>query len=264
MDHFIDSNSQRLSISDQGGLVLSWQVLNPNTLAFEHILYQGSSLKRTGIPILFPFANPLENNIFDISGLTIGQHGFARHSQWSSSQVKSNQITLILDHTHITPEMRLAYPFEFELSLSVYLQGENQFIYNLITTNTGNKPLPIAPGIHPYFPVSHVQKKSVIIPEIPSFDAQSFDWENPRDGTFYDFEGLAKIQFPDKTITLDTRQSEIDYQHLVVWSQYPEQPDSDFICFEPFSRDTNAINTDPILVAPGKSLESKIIFEVNF
>jgi galactose mutarotase-like enzyme len=264
MEYSIKTQSQSITVTDQGALVLGWQVFDAAVNRFEPVLYESTNPKRLGIPLLFPFANPLENNLFEYSGLTMPQHGFARNSNWKLVDITADQIELSLNHDQISTEMRLAYPFEFELGLTLHLRDDDQMSYSLTTQNLSEQPLPIAPGIHPYFPIIHTQKQLVKIPQIPEFQAQSFDWESELDGSFFDFQGKAEIQFPGRSIIIDTSESPLEFQHLVVWSQNQQQADHNFICFEPFSRTTNAINTDPILIPPGKSLQSKITFEVNF
>ncbi|MEM1312781.1 MAG: hypothetical protein AAGF07_04960 [Patescibacteria group bacterium] len=263
MEYSIKNNNCELSILSEGALITSWEIINPKKQKKQKLLYKGSSLKRTGIPILFPFANPLQDNIFTYSGHSISQHGFARNSDWSLGYIDQNKIQLSLNHSQINSEIQLAYPFEFELKLNLVIE-DNNLIYSLQTKNTGSQKLPIAPGIHPYFPIQHSQKNNLKIEQVPEFEANSFDWENIQNGTFFDFNGLAEIEFPDKKLTIDSSKSDIDFQHLVVWSQNQSKPDSDFVCFEPFSRSTNAINTNPILIKPGELKEVRIRFAVEF
>jgi galactose mutarotase-like enzyme len=260
----ISTKTQKLTAISMGAQVLSWQVLNPTISKFEDVLYTGSSPKRSGIPILFPFANPLDNDIFLQTSQKIGQHGFARNTDWKLQEQTETKLQFSLRSNDISAEMKLAYPFDFVLTLIVDISIENELNYTLEIQNTGNIDLPIAPGLHPYFAVKHNQKASLVIPEIPEFIGNQFDWNRKLNGDFFDFSGIAHISFPDKTIKIDTRSSELDFQHLVVWSQNQNELDHDFVCFEPFSRFTNAINVNPIVIAPNQKIKAEVIFGVEF
>lgn len=242
-------------VTKNGGQVLSFKNHN------QEILYQGSSQKRTGIPILFPFANPLTNNIFVLSCLEIGQHGFARNSEFSVKQLNSSSLELTLTHQNISEAMQLAYPYQFELKIIVDLAIKNTLIYKIVVTNICNKDLPIAPGIHPYFPIKHHQKTNL---EIENLNLQNIDWEKPSDGYFYDWDGIAKINFGTKQLEIKEISNKKEFQNLVLWSQIPNgNDDFDFVCIEPFTRKTNAINDDPIIVKPRESWEVGVSLQQN-
>ncbi len=69
----LKTDGSLLGISDDGGYVTDWRVKNSEG-EFVPILYVGSELKRTGIPILFPYYGPSDSGM--------GQHGFGRKLQW--------------------------------------------------------------------------------------------------------------------------------------------------------------------------------------
>lgn len=246
---------REVTVTKNGGQVLSFKNKN------QEILYQGSSHKRTGIPILFPFANPLENNIFKPSGREIGQHGFARNSEFEIAQISDSTIELKLTHESISPEMQLAYPYKFELKIILDLAKENTLNYKIVVTNLDTKDLPIAPGIHPYFPLKHDQKPQL---GISNLDLKNIDWGKPSNGFFYDWNGLAKINFASKNLEIKEISNQKKFQNLVIWSQNPTgNDDFDFVCIEPFTRKTNAINDDPIVVKPEESWEVELGFVVD-
>lgn len=265
MDNNISLNfkGSKVVISLYGGQVLSWDVTNENE-KIEQILYKGSSYKRSGIPILFPFANPLKNDVLLVSGKKISQHGFARNCQWELLNKSDSQASLQLSSQNLPQEYKEVYPFEFNLILEVEINHVNTLIYNLVLENTGNTNLPIAPGIHPYFVVDHKLKNTLKIAEIPEFKSAETNWEVQNDGTFFNFKNHATIQFPDKylTITETTRPSQ--FENLVVWSQTNSDTDFNFVCFEPFTRQTNAINDNPILVHPEKMWKVSFEFRVGY
>jgi galactose mutarotase-like enzyme len=248
----------KIIASTKGGQVLSWQVKDGAEMLTE-ILYQGSEQKRTGIPILFPFADPLESNVFNPSGLEIPQHGFARNSNWREGWIE-NGLKLCLSCQDLDDRWKKSYPYDFDTCIEIKIL-ENRLVFSLIVVNRGDLPLPIAPGIHPYFPVSHDQKKSIQT-SLSDFDFTTTDWDNFSKAEFTDFTANKfQFQFPDYRLTITETSPRKTVDHLVIWSQGQGHKDLDFICLEPFTRETNAINTNPILV--DKTWQMEVTFEVN-
>jgi galactose mutarotase-like enzyme len=225
------------------------------------VFYQGSSIRRSGIPILFPFANPLKDDILQISGMEIKQHGFGRDFPWQIGKRTESSIEIILTPKDISSEMQEAYPFDFEAKIVLEL-NDNNLIYTLEITNHGKQTMPIAPGIHPYFPIKHADKANLVIDNLQAFDAKNINWDNESTGYFYGFEDSVDIKFTNHTISMQQRTIK-NFKHLVIWSQTNANLDYDFVCVEPFSRHTNAINNDPILVEPGRVWISKITFTIK-
>lgn len=259
----LEHSGSKVAISKHGGQVLSWEIENDSG-EIEQILYEGSSYKRSGIPILFPFANPLKNDILLVSGKKIGQHGFARNCKWELLNKSDSKASLELSSQALPQEYKEAYPFEFSLILEVELSQANTLIYNLILKNTGNINLPIAPGIHPYFTVDHKLKNTLKIAEIPEFKSNETNWEGQSNGTFFNFTNTATINFPDKNLTITENSKIPQFENLVVWSQTILENDYNFVCFEPFTRQTNDINDNPILVPPEKMWEVSFEFRVEY
>lgn len=237
-----------------GGTLTEWKVYNPKTSIDENILYQGESIKRTGIPILFPFAGQLKNNIFIHTYKIIPQHGFARNSIWKFS--KENQINLNNNMLDISTQE--AYPYEFNAYITIK-SGKNYLDYKLNIKNQGKLDLPIAPGLHPYLKINHEDKKNLNIKELSQFKAKTINWDNFKDALYFDFDKhIATITFTDKTITIEDIDQKFD--KLVIWTE----PKKDFICIEPFTKIPDAINIDPIIISPHQSWESTIRFTVSY
>ncbi|GAB4148298.1 MAG: aldose epimerase [Patescibacteria group bacterium] len=257
---YISSETQRLTFSHAGGQVVNWEIRQNQNESWTSLLYQGSSLKRSGIPILFPFANPLQNNIFNLTGREIGQHGFGRNCAWKIVKNSEQDACLILTDSMIPQEMQLAYPFQFKVEISLRLTATFEFSYSLNVYNLSNKIMPIAPGLHPYFNVNHNLKSDLRIPQIENFKAESFKWDSKLSGDFYNFPNKVSVEFPEDYI-INISDTSNNYKYLVVWSQGKLEQDYNFVCFEPFSRFTNAINDDPILILPDKHCNSELVFE---
>ena len=289
-----DTNS-KIVFDLQGGTLLSWRIkdnretvvaveslnqleneISQDQDSWKEVLYQGSSSKRTGIPILFPFANPLKNDILDISGGKIGQHGFARNCLWQLDKIENGKVIIKLCEADLPKEIQTAYPFEFEVKIIVNISKANKLIYKLEVTNLGQVNMPIAPGVHPYFPVKHDSKNQLLIfnnlenisgkpvkSEKILFDGESVDWNQPSNGYFNDFESQAMIDFgDDRAISIQETSGSPDFQNLVIWSQDTQEIDYNFVCVEPFTRKTNAINDNPILIKPGTTWTVTLEFAV--
>jgi len=270
MDNIVQTSykNNRIAIDLDGGLLLSWEING------KEIFYQGSTTRRSGAPILFPFANPLEGGVFNISGLPIGQHGFGRDSLWKLKEISEASIIISLSNMDISKEMQTAYPFQFEVIVKVEISMTNKLKYTMEVKNLGDQNLPISPGLHPYFPIQHQHKPDlkIICPSISSksglteveadvlFDGKDINWDRPSKGFFNNFDKTATIIFPDKQILLTELGKKSEFKNLVVWSQNLEEKDFNFVCVEPFTRGTNAINDYPILVQPRKVWSTTLEF----
>jgi galactose mutarotase-like enzyme len=254
-----EGEASSTTISLEGGQVRSW------SLGTQDILYQGSSIKRSGIPILFPYANPLKEDILLVSGKKYGQHGFARDCSWRLLEKGQDFCRIILDRGSLSQEMQDFYPFNFSL-IQTILVSKDSLSIELEVCNleeVGGKSMPIAPGLHPYFSLDHKQKAGFEISGLStSVTAKSYekiDWEKPSNGYFFKLaQDLEKNHSFETNIlhkSAGTIKLEIspNFQNLVLWSQSPSEGKTDynFICLEPFSRGADAINTAPILIAPG-------------
>jgi|GEM_PF-1054627 galactose mutarotase-like enzyme len=275
MDNIVQTSykDSKIVVDLNGGLLLSWEIKD------EEIFYQGSTKRRSGVPILFPFANPLESGIFNISGKQIPQHGFGRDSTWKLKEVSESSITINLTNNDISEEMQAAYPFQFEVTIKVDMNEADNLKYTMEVINLGEQNLPIAPGLHPYFPIQHEHKKDlkIISPTNEStnnelsdveedilFDGKAIDWDKNTNGYFNKFQNQAEIIFQNnKKITITELGEKSEFQNLVVWSQNLEEKDYNFVCIEPFTRGTNAINDHPILVQPGKTWATTLQFSIK-
>ena len=70
-EYVLETQHGIVTIDPEGGYVTSWKVKHPHSHEYFDILYRGSTKKRSGIPILFPY--------FGKSNKT-RQHGFGRDS----------------------------------------------------------------------------------------------------------------------------------------------------------------------------------------
>lgn len=244
--------TSRLGISDQGGYVTDWKVKNTSG-EWVDILYVGTELKRTGIPILFPYYGPSESGM--------GQHGFGRNLKWKVVSSSETTATLELTDQDLSSETKKLYPYQFKTQIILKLY-ESSFEYTLTVENNGVTPLPIAPGLHPYWAIDHAKKPEVTLENYPEVDLAKIDWDITPPDIEYLFKNPVTINFPNKNITIEDLSDKIT--KLVVWSQPLNAPDHDFICFEPVTLARGSYDVKPILVKKGISFNQQLLFKASF
>lgn len=252
----IETDEAVMTIDAVGGHITSWKVRNPkNRDTFIDVLYTGTEKKRSGIPVLFP--NYGESK-------TVGTHGFGRNSLWiPESGSDKNKMELSLSDSGIDSEDAKKYPHLFAANIGVTLT-DSSLTYNLQVQNTGHEVLPISPGLHPYFAVPHEEKHYMMAKGMMGFDPYEIDWDGAPPDTVYPFKNKVTVQFPDKELEIkDVTRSQKPIQHIVVWSQNTDKPDSDFVCFEPVCGLDHGLENSPIQVAPQDTWNMALRFSVK-
>jgi len=235
-----------IKVSSYGAYLTSW------TIEGREVLYQGSELKRTGIPLLFPN--------FDI-GDPLPFHGFGRISEWKTIKNSDNFCHLQLTENDISPEFRQIYPYKFTADLKISVI-DNQLDYLLEIKNLNDTDLPLALGLHPYWPVKHEIKSKIKLINFPQFNPEIIDWNNNPPNSLYDFNGEFNAIFPEYQLKI--KDLSHNFSHLQTWSQNQSFPDYNYVCFEPVTRPPNGINSNPILVKPNNTEKFHLLFSVTF
>ena len=234
---------------DRGALVTSLSVASKKLLFLDRsTLEDRKKSVRGGIPILFPFACALDQDTLVATGTRIRKHGFGRDKAWSVEERREGfaRLSLLQD-----AETRDCYPFDYDLDLGVWLLPQGMHM-ELSMRNRGTRPLPVAPGFHPYFPCP-AGSKSRVSGNVPGLaegsleDDREFDFGllPPQDGrTLFSLPGLPSLRLSFSP----------EMRHIHFWSQVGR----DFVCIEPFVGPPNAINTEGRLdVPPGRA---KVLF----
>lgn len=227
----------------QGGYITSWTVADQKTGRNIEVFYQGTSIKRTGIPPLFPCWNA--------SGTNLRKHGFARDVEWKVLDLNDDEVVMTLDSNDVKEIIKNEYPKDFLATIKAKSQG-NVFDYSMVVQNKGKEVMEIAPAIHPYFNIKHSDKLSIKTEGINGFDPKSFDWDNSPPDNHYPFSKKAKVYVPDWHLTIEDVSSVPVIKYLVVWSQPKDSPDFEFVCFEPVTALDGAIGRKEILLKPGE------------
>ncbi len=144
----------------RGGMVTRFSVGDvPVLFLNEATLRDPRKSVRGGIPVLFPIAGRLPGDHYAIGGSTflMKQHGFARTLPWTvvdESTGDGASVTLGLEASAAT---RAQYPFEFALRFTYRLRGGTLSVEQRFE-NRGDGPMPLRPGLHPYFFVPDATK----------------------------------------------------------------------------------------------------------
>ena len=122
------------------------------SLAFadgREMLWQAGPIWPRHAPILFPVVGRLAGDALRVGGKAhrMGQHGFARDSEFAWGERARTHCRLVLTDTEQT---RAAYPFAFRFEVA-YAVSHSSLLVTLHLTNTGERVLPASMGAHPAF-----------------------------------------------------------------------------------------------------------------
>jgi galactose mutarotase-like enzyme len=204
---------------------------------------------RGGIPLLFPFAGELRNGVLTATGTTMPRHGFARRANWIVTSATADQISM---HLPIDDDARTQYPFDCHVHQIVRALADGVQI-DLSVENREARPMPVAPGWHPYFPCRLDRKRECLAQIVPAEDLTSeplacdVNVPAPSGGrTTFSLPAIGAItlRYSDQLKTFE------------VWTL----PGADFVCIEPWVGPSNVINTpDRIVVGP----RERVVFSMG-
>lgn len=250
----------------RGGLVTRFDVGGQPVLFLdETTLRDPQKNVRGGIPVLFPFGGPLRGDRFEAAGTTMKQHGFARSLPWTTDAPSLERGAAVTMRLRADDTTRALYPFDFELAftarlLDATLHLEQRFV------NVGEKPMPIAPGLHPYFaiPDSAKARARVTTDATRGFDnvtKKDVAITGPLDLTAAELDVYLLDHRPRETRFVRPGMRDVlirfgaDQEALVVWTLRGKG----YVCVEPWARTANALNEGrAILVAPGQAHETTL------
>lgn len=252
----IVSNGEISYSPERGGIITSIKINNKEILYMDEDTFENREGNvKGGVPILFPNAGPIPDEIKTEELANLKQHGFARESnKWTSLKKENGFIeTLKSDEETIK-----AFPYDFELSVNGKYEEDGSFsITQLVKNLETDKDLPLSSGFHPYFKVSSEAKKDIEFnfkggefvkgnTEIWS-NGKAISIENPGKSIEVNIPNLGKL-----ILKVDK-----EYKRIWVWSQ----TDKDFICIEPVMRDKGGLVNDPEKIKPGETFSAS--FNLN-
>ncbi|MDP1922794.1 MAG: aldose epimerase [Myxococcales bacterium] len=250
-------------VPGRGGLVTHWSVGGEALLFLdEATLVDVSRNVRGGIPLLFPNAGPLPAEGVEFAGRRISQpqHGLARLAAWEVvDAVGDDDTARISMRLRSSDATRVGFPFDFESELAVSL-SDGRLLLEWRFTNTGDVPMPLHAGTHPYFTVPVAQKAKAQVPSKATRLKERRSGEVRPASPVHFGEGEVDVALLDHgpAATLlrgDGSRIELNstpqLSTLVLWT-LPDQP---FICVEPWTAPGGALASGEGLssVAPGAS-----------
>jgi galactose mutarotase-like enzyme len=259
LDH--EANARVAVAPARGGMVTRFSVGDSNVLYLDaETLRDPTKNVRGGIPVLFPIAGRLAGDAYraDDADHTMKQHGFARNQPWAivdQADEGCARLGLALVANTMT---RATYPFAFRLSLTYVLENGRLTVQTRVA-NTGDSPMPIAPGLHPYFQLAERDKAAarVVTDATEAFDNVT-GVVGPLRGPIDLSAPVVDLHLLDhwpRTVRL-TRPGDRDLELslgvpdrvLVVWTERGK----DFVCLEPWTARANALNDGhEVQVPPG-------------
>ncbi len=244
--------------------------------------------KTMGIPLLHPWANRLAGPSYRVSETTVrlpGPQGhyatdpnglpihgaLPGHLRWAvqaGSPPERVSARLLWD----APELLKLFPFEHELLFDAEVAGGGVMLTTTLRA-TGSKPVPVAFGFHPYLRIPGSSRRDwrvvlgatqrLVLDEqmIPTgaqeplvereFMLGEHSWDDGLAGLD---PGAARFQVSDGTTTLT-----VSFEEGFDYAQVYAPPEHDYICFEPMTAPTNALNSGRglTLVAPGDDYRTR-------
>jgi galactose mutarotase-like enzyme len=231
----------------RGGIITSLKFGGQEILYFDDETFKNLDENvRGGIPILFPNAGLIPDDIKPAKMKNLKQHGFARNLSWDYEN-KINGFKEILKSGLVTKDV---YPNDFELVLEGRFEENNSFSLIQTIQNMGEVDMPVSSGFHPYFKVPSQKKKDIKF----NFNGGKFveqqieKWGNGEFVSIDNPNSPLEVKIPSLgTLILSISK---EYQKIWVWSQEGK----DFICIEPVMRDKGGIVIDPELIKPKETL----------
>lgn len=173
-------------------------------------------------PLLFPqvSSTSTKTNIIDGKEYPMGNHGFARNSEFELVSDKNNKLVFLLKDNEETHKQ---YPFSFEIYVTYSLK-ENSVLIDYEVVNTNDRKMPFGFGLHPGFMCDEGLKDSYVT------------FNNGHEFKL-NFDQLYPTYFEEpmpSSATLHTNGHEIKlvfdgFKHLALWS-----PNGPFVCIEPW------------------------------
>jgi aldose 1-epimerase len=239
-----------------------------------------------GIPLLHPWANRLRGWEYDACGkhveldrkdplvhqdsaLAIPMHGLLSASPyWQLTDADLDLVAAELDFGAV-PEYMRSFPFPHRLTYTATVK-ESTLEIELTVTATGDLPVPISFGFHPYLtlPASAREDWQIALPVTDRSGASS--------GSATDAGPLGERAFDDGFTLLtgdppvfeltDTRRKlAVEFVHGYAVAQVFTQATSDFICYEPMTAPVDALRSGEGLrcVAPGEQFTAVFMIAVG-
>lgn len=243
MLHYLENNVLKIAIDTHGAELSSIFNKEEN----KEMLWQGDpQFWGRKSPVLFPVVGKYKNGKTTYEGkeYSLGQHGFARDSEFNLIEKTENRIAFELLSNEKTFEV---YPFNFRLICSFKLI-DNKIIVGWEVKNTDNKKICFSIGAHPAFyceksetvlSMNGENLKYNLINSDGLYTAQKYETENSfvlHDNVF-DNDALIIENSEVTEVSLINNNKKyltvkFDAPLFGIWS--PTKKNAPFVCIEPW------------------------------
>eukprot|EP00879_Flechtneria_rotunda_P008072 GHRR01008456.1.p1 GENE.GHRR01008456.1~~GHRR01008456.1.p1 ORF type:complete len:216 (+),score=86.37 GHRR01008456.1:152-799(+) len=126
-----------------GAHIVSWKDASGRDILFtsKQAIFKPPKAIRGGVPVCFPQFGQLG---------PLGQHGFARNTNFELESEASNSATLVLKATG-SEDAKYPHPFELRVKVEV---GYKSLTQELAVTNTGDREMAFTAALHTYYKIS--------------------------------------------------------------------------------------------------------------
>jgi aldose 1-epimerase len=225
--------------------------------------------KTMGIPLLYPWANRLSTNTYEVDGtvvtLTVGTNGvradpnglpihgvLAAYPGWVVTARSANAVTAELDYG-ADPHLLASFPFPHALTQSVTLADRTLTIETTVTPTT-SASVPLCFGYHPYFAIPDVPREEWTV-TTPAMRHLPFDDRGIPTGEFQQWSGpsgpLGNTTYDDGfddvpdgavfTLSGGDRRIEVRFEKGYPAAQLFAPPGESLVAIEPMAAPTDAL-----------------------
>ena len=243
MLHFLENKNLKIAIDTHGAELSSIFNKKEN----KGMLWQGDpAFWGRKSPVLFPVVGKYKNCKTTYNGkeYSLGQHGFARDSEFTLAEQSENKIFFELTSNEETLEK---YPFRFRLICSFELKNDT-IIVGWKVENTDDKTIHFSIGAHPAFYCNKSEtvlsmnaenlKYSLVNPD-GLYTPQKYDVESSfvlhdnifdKDALIIENSNVTEVSLSDNGKTYLTMK--FDAPLFGIWS--PIKKNAPFVCIEPW------------------------------
>jgi galactose mutarotase-like enzyme len=246
-----------------------------------------------GIPLLHPWANRLGGFSYTVDGVTVAldaasprlhteEHGLPCHGLlaaypgWTVVEASGTAARAELDFA-ADPELLDAFPFPHRLAIEVALEPERLTVATTLTP-TGDRPVPVAFGFHPYLALPDVAREELVLRHGPMTRLRLGDRKLPtgerepvaaRDAPLGDetLDDLYTDLGPDPAVTLAGDDREVTVRFLAGYThlQLYAPPGTTTVAIEPMTAPADALRSGDGLrrAQPGGPFEAVFAIEVR-
>lgn len=249
--------------------------------------------KTMGIPLLYPWANRLSRHGYEVAGraveLPVGEPGarypvdpnglpihgaIPGHIVWEA-EADGNRLTAQVSWDG--DDLLALFPFRHRLSLQATVGDRGLTLTTTVHADAGD-PVPVAFGYHPYlrlpdssregWQVDLGAEQQLVLDDqmIPTGQRTSL---TPRDFLLGERSldaGLAGLATPAQFLVSDGERSlSVSFEAGYEWAQVYAPPGNDYICFEPMTAPTDALNsgTGLSVLTPGEDYAASFTIAVT-